>query len=167
MIGTDDNVDMDALRAKYSRPREQLLAEQRTREAQQSMMAPPATAPGVQQAYDRLADIVMCAQCQANGTLKKQYGFRVMDEVCDQCDGEGVIRKGQAKFASAELKQKVKQVEALVETCEDLDELDRLEAALQKRTIDALNAVLRQHEGAPDATPEEAPEEPESAGTVV
>ena len=33
-------------------------------------------------------------------------------QVCDQCDGEGCFVKGQGKKASAELKEKVKQVEA-------------------------------------------------------
>jgi hypothetical protein len=36
----------------------------------------------------------------------------------------------------------VRQVEALIAACEDLDELEALEAALQKRTMAALDAVL-------------------------
>lgn len=156
--GDVDGVDMDALRAKYSRPREQLQAEAAQLDAQRSMTSTHGAKQGAQMgaAYDRLQDIIMCQNCQAMGTLKKQYGFRVIDEVCDQCDGEGVIRKGQAKFASAELRAKVKQVEALVESCEDLVELERLEAALKKRTIPALDAVL----GVAPATGAESTEPP-------
>ena len=57
-----------------------------------------------------------------------------------------------------ELKQKVRQVEAMVAASEDLDELERLEAALKKRTIAALDAVLKT--APPDMTPAAAaPEE--------
>jgi len=140
--GANDDIDMDALRAKYSRPREQILAEQQQKDRQASGAGYAKGAPPAKVGYDSLSDIVMCQACQALGTLKKQYGFRVMDEVCEMCDGEGVIRKGQMKLASDELKKKVRQVEALIEHVDDLDLLERYEAALQKRTIEALNAVL-------------------------
>ena len=67
------------------------------------------------------------------------------------CDGEGVIRKGLAKYASDELKQKVRAVEELVAACEDLDTLERLEDALKKRTVAALDAVLPPAPAAPAA----------------
>lgn len=154
----DDDVDMDALRKKYSRPREELLAE--AQQKQQQGLMPTDKVMGA--VNDRLSDIVMCQNCQAHGTVKKQYGFRVMDEQCEVCGGEGVIRKGLQKYASAELKAKVKQVEALVAACEDLDELERLEAALNKKTIAALDAVLDPGADAPVPAAEE-----EEAGQVV
>ena len=46
-----------------------------------------------------LNEVIMCMACQAHGTVKRQYGFRVIDEVCEQCDGEGCFIKGQGKKA--------------------------------------------------------------------
>ena len=112
-----------------------------------------------QAAYDRLSDIVMCQACQALGLFKKHYGYRVIDEECQTCGGEGVLRKGQAKYASDELKQKVKRVEAMVDECDDIDELERLEAALNKRTLAALDAVLPKAAAAEAAEAEEAAKE--------
>ena len=156
--GVDDDVDLAALKAKYSRPRAEL-----ERELQQTEMGMRGAAAkqgsSMQQSYDKLTDIVMCGNCQAMGTIKKQYGFRVMDEQCSVCDGEGVIRKGQAKLASAELRAKVKRVEAMVGECEDLDELERLEEALKKRTPQALDAVLPKAPEAPPALVDEEEEE--------
>ena len=50
-----------------------------------------------------MADIIMCQACAAQGTVKKQYGYRVIDEQCETCAGEGVVKKGLAKKASDEL----------------------------------------------------------------
>ena len=125
--GGDDMVDMDALRAKYSRPREVLLAEARQAQAQSGLSSGKQEGmAAIAASYDKLQDIVMCQACQALGTVKKQYGYRVIDEQCSMCEGEGVIRKGHAKLASEELKKKVRQVEAMVDECDDLDELERL-----------------------------------------
>jgi len=138
-----DDVDMEKLRAKYSRPREQLIAEAN---AKGYGNAEPNKVFGQS---DALADIIMCQACAAMGTVKKQYGYRVIDEQCETCAGEGVVKKGLAKKASDELKAKCKRVEALVEACEDLDELEKLEEALSKKTAEALDAVLVAYEKAP------------------
>ena len=106
--GGIEGVDMDALRAKYSRPREELAAEQRAKDAANPVRNASGRSEATQAAYDRLSDIVMCQACQALGIVKKHYGYRVIDEECQTCGGEGVLRKGQAKYASDELKQKVR-----------------------------------------------------------
>ena len=157
--GGIEGVDMDALRAKYSRPREELAAEQRAKDAANPVRNASGRSEATQAAYDRLSDIVMCQACQALGIVKKHYGYRVIDEECQTCGGEGVLRKGQAKYASDELKQKVKRVEAMVDECDDIDELERLEAALNKRTLAALDAVLPKAAAAEVAEAEEAAKE--------
>ena len=158
--GGVDDVDMEALRSKYSRPREVVAAEAAQKQTT-ALGGSASDAKAMAEAYDKLSDIVMCQGCQALGTVKKQYGYRVIDEECNLCDGEGVVRKGQAKYASAELKQKVRQVEALVASSEDLDELERLESALKKRTIAALDAVLKTATPPPEPTPTAAAAEEE------
>ena len=35
----------------------------------------------------QLSNVKMCVMCQAMGTVKRQYGFRVMDEQCEACNG--------------------------------------------------------------------------------
>lgn len=65
-------------------------------------------------------------------------------QVCEKCDGEGCFVKGAGKKASAELKDKVRQVERLVADCEELDQLEKLEDALKKGTVAALDAVLKE-----------------------
>ena len=156
-----DDVDMERLRAKYSRPREQLVAEAN---AKGYGNAEPMKAFNQS---DQLADIVMCGQCSAMGTVKKQYGYRVIEEQCETCGGEGVLKKGLAKKASDELKAKCKRVEALVEACEDLDELEKLEEALSKKTAEALDAVLKEYgKGADDDAKEAAEAVDVSAGSA-
>ena len=39
----------------------------------------------------QLSNVKMCVVCQAQGTVKRQYGFRVMDEQCENCNGEGSV----------------------------------------------------------------------------
>ena len=64
----------DRLRAKWSDP-------------QAAAGVPPAASKGgpVQQreGLDKLNNVKMCMQCQAQGMVKRQYGFRVMDERCE------------------------------------------------------------------------------------
>jgi len=142
VMGTapDMDVDMEALRKKYSRPREELVAEAQAKYGPGGM--------GGGNAKDQTAklttEVIMCAMCQAHGVIKKQYGARVIDEVCSHCDGEGCFVKGQKK-ASQDLKDKVREVEALIADCEDLDQLERLDEALKARTIPALDAVLKEY----------------------
>jgi len=132
----DMDIDMEALHKKYSRPREELVAEAQAKFG-------PGGITGAKAAADvKLAkEVIICSSCQAAGTLKKQYGYRVIDEVCADCDGDGCYVKGE-KRAGMELREKVAQVERLVAACEDLDELEALDAALQTRTIKALDEVL-------------------------
>ena len=75
------------------------------------------------------------------------------------CDGEGVLRKGQAKLASDELKRKVKMVEAMIADVDDLAELEHLEAALTKRTVAALDEVLPKSQPPALEAPAAAPAE--------
>ena len=63
--GGIEGVDMDALRAKYSRPREELAAEQRAKDAANPVRNASGRSEATQAAYDRLSDIVMCQACQA------------------------------------------------------------------------------------------------------
>jgi len=130
------DIDIEALRKKYSRPRHELEAEAKAKYGNRGDV--------LSQQEAKMTEVTMCPQCQAAGTIKKQYGFRVIDEVCPNCDGEGCFVKGRGKKASAELKDKVKAVEALVAECEDLDELEKLEAALTKNSMEALDAVLKE-----------------------
>ena len=72
-----DDVDMEALRQKYSRPREQIVAE-----ANAKYGGGAGASEAFQAATEaKMTDVIMCSQCQAHGTIKKQYGFRVLDEV--------------------------------------------------------------------------------------
>jgi len=131
-----DDINTEALRSKYSQPREQLRT-------QVSVQASDGAVSFDPEAEKRLNEIIMCQACQAHGVVKRQYEFRVIDETCEVCGGEGVLKKGMSKDASEELKEKVKRVEDLVANAADLDELERLEAALRTHTIDALDAVLK------------------------
>jgi hypothetical protein len=134
--GSADNIDIDELRKKYSRPRDELRAEA-------ANTCIPELKPEVKQALNAELKhpIIMCQQCQAHGIIKKQYGYRVIDEQCDKCGGEGVIVM-KPKLASEELQEKAARVEAMIDEAESLEELERLEAALKERTISALDSVL-------------------------
>eukprot|EP00325_Prymnesiales_sp_UTEX-LB-985_P023830 CAMPEP_0174719230 /NCGR_PEP_ID=MMETSP1094-20130205/30862_1 /TAXON_ID=156173 /ORGANISM="Chrysochromulina brevifilum, Strain UTEX LB 985" /LENGTH=194 /DNA_ID=CAMNT_0015919501 /DNA_START=56 /DNA_END=640 /DNA_ORIENTATION=- len=134
------DIDMEALRMKYSRPREELVAEANAKFGPGGLSTAPAKTGGKDTTVFS-KEVIICSTCQAHGTLKKQYGFRVIDEVCSACDGEGCFVKGEKK-ASFELRDKVAAVERLIAQCEDLDELEKLDAALQQRTMPALDAVL-------------------------
>lgn len=120
----------DALREKYSRPRDELRAE-----AAAKPVAPSS-------AMTEQSNVIMCQECQASGIIKRQYGYRVIDEQCDTCNGEGMIYRNGCGPAGEELIAKVKRVEELIAVADDLDELDRLEAALKERSLKALDAAL-------------------------
>ena len=85
----------------------------------------------------------ICGVYDARSKLQRKVAM-VIDEVCSHCDGEGCFVKGQKK-ASQDLKDKVREVEALIADCEDLDQLERLDEALKARTIPALDAVLKEY----------------------
>ena len=68
---------------------------------------------------------------QAQGIIKRQYGHRVMDEVCSACDGEGCI-----VTKPPTLEQKTAKVEALIASAESLEDLERYEAALRSGKLD-------------------------------
>merc|ERR1711948_129780 len=90
----------DTLRAKYSQPRDEIVAKS-------ARAAPGKPAQGLSaDANDRLSKVKICSACNANGTIKRQYGYRVMDEVCEKCDGEGCIIEN-PKQASPETMEKI------------------------------------------------------------
>ena len=130
---------MDALREKYSGDRDTLRAEYNaalnTTKSEQAAKVDAVLGKGLPN------PVIMCQACQAHGTVKVQYGYRVMDEQCKVCNGEGMIIQ-KPKVASEELQEKVARVEALILEVEDLEDLERYEAALKERTIQALDAVL-------------------------
>ena len=70
----------------------------------------------------------MCIMCQAQGTVKRQYGFRVMDEQCENCNGEGCIITRPPSTAD-----KIAKVEALIANATDLESLQRC-ACTSKRS---------------------------------
>ena len=78
----------------------------------------------------------MCATCQAHGIVKVQYGYRVMDQVCETCKGEGVLVNGKpiehagvdADSDPGNRRRRLERLIELIERCDDLDELERLEA---------------------------------------
>ena len=128
------DIDIEKLRKKYSRPRADLQAEA-SRDVRRDVLS---------SSEQKMTEVTMCQACQAHGTVQRQYGFRVLTEVCDQCNGEGCFIKGQGKLASMELKEKVAKVEELIAACEDIDELEELETALKDKTMVKLDAVLKE-----------------------
>jgi len=134
-----DNIDIEKLRAKYSGDRNQLREDYEAAARMKQSNVPANMDLGM--GKDLPNPVVMCQACQALGTIKKQYGYRVMEEVCERCGGEGMIIQ-KPKVASEELLEKVARVEALIGEADSLEELERLEEALKERTINALDAVL-------------------------
>ena len=132
-------VDVEALRQKYSGDRDKLRSDYNT-EAKAMKSVETAKMDAVM-GKELPYPVIMCQACQAHGIVKKQYGYRVMDEQCEQCGGEGMIIQ-KPKLASEELQEKVARVEALIVEVDSLEDLERYEAALKERTIQALNAVL-------------------------
>jgi len=74
---------------------------------------------------------------QAQGIIKRQYGHRVMDEVCEACNGEGCI-----VTKPPTLEQKIASLEALIASAESLEDLERYEAALRSGKLD--DVLLKQ-----------------------
>ena len=96
--------EMDQLREKYG-------AHQRARDArsgdardaeEEAIRAAQAEADAefrarpVATAEDRAArrSVVACFACQGQRTIKEEYNHRVMERMCDRCDGEGVLVDG-------------------------------------------------------------------------
>ena len=69
----------EELKAKWSRPRAEIEAD--------LARNPPAPNSALQAAQE-LPSVRICPDCQAHGVRKVQYGYRVMDEVCDRCEGD-------------------------------------------------------------------------------
>ncbi|KAG8465149.1 hypothetical protein KFE25_012512 [Diacronema lutheri] len=116
-------MEYDDLLAKYSRPgaMAQLAVEQAGVPRHNSV------------AEDKLSKIRICGTCQAMGHVTKQYGYRVLQERCTECDGEGLIGAKQPTDAlSAEhaRKQRITQLEAAIREAESLEALEQLEAEL-------------------------------------
>ena len=115
----------DELREKYSRP-------------QALPVAPRASETST------LDSVKICPTCQAQGLIKQQYGYRVMDLVCPTCDGEGCIVSGRQKRAAATERQRL---EAAINSCTDLDVLDKLEAAMRSNDPALVEGVLAKLDG--------------------
>lgn len=67
------------------------------------------------------------------GYVTKQYGFRVLQEKCTACDGEGLLgTKEPADELTVEhkRKQRITQIEAAIKQADSLEELETLEAEL-------------------------------------
>jgi len=136
---TESDIDVDALRKKYSGDRDGLRKEYDDA-VQMKKSNVPEHMEGMP-SEKGMTPVIMCQACQALGPVKKQYGYRVMDEVCEKCNGEGMIVQ-KPKLASEELQEKIARVEAMILEADTLEELGRLEKALKERTIKALDAVL-------------------------
>eukprot|EP00320_Phaeocystis_rex_P021361 CAMPEP_0119081958 /NCGR_PEP_ID=MMETSP1178-20130426/119102_1 /TAXON_ID=33656 /ORGANISM="unid sp, Strain CCMP2000" /LENGTH=141 /DNA_ID=CAMNT_0007064697 /DNA_START=32 /DNA_END=457 /DNA_ORIENTATION=- len=119
----------DRLRAKWSKPRaaatEQGSANEPTPAVSKDQRA------RINAGLDKLNSVKMCMQCQAQGIVKRQYGHRVMDEVCGACDGEGCIVTRPPSTA-----EKIARVEALVAGATNLECLQRYEDALRTGNLD-------------------------------
>ena len=136
----------EELRAKWSRPREEIEADLKRNPPQPNKALAAA---------NELPSMRICPDCQAHGVRKVQYGFRVMDEVCERCGGEGVLAppkpepeldddgaEPEPPPLDDEAAAKVAQVEALVAKATSLDELERLEAALRSGNLDSVLGVV-------------------------
>ena len=72
----------EELKAKWSRPRAEIEAD--------LARNPPAPNSALQAAQE-LPSVRICPDCQAHGVRTVQYGYRVRDEVCDRCEGDGYL----------------------------------------------------------------------------
>merc|ERR1719152_645440 len=127
--GAAGDIDVEALRRKYSQPREVLQAQMKGKGTSPETSL-PASVTG-----ELPVPVHICRHCQAAGIVKKQYGFRVIDEQCEACQGEGVIVH-RPKPATADFVAKIEKVEELVQHASSLSELDELEAALRSGNLD-------------------------------
>ena len=127
MAVAENQMDEEArLRAKWSRP-------DAVEQAQKDQAQIPAYSKQQQVQLDKLASVKICVQCQAQGIIKRQYGHRVMDEVCAACDGEGCITTKPLTTA-----EKIAKVEALIANAQDLESLQRYEDALRSGELDTV-----------------------------
>ena len=116
----------EELKAKWSRPRAEIEAD--------LARNPPAPNSALQAAQE-LPSVRICPDCQAHGVRKVQYGYRVMDQVCETCKGEGVLVNGKpiehagvdADSDPGNRRRRLERLIELIERCDDLDELERLE----------------------------------------
>ena len=124
----------DRLRAKWSDPAAAAAAGA-------PKVRVPGSADGVgvdKDPLQQLSNVKMCMMCQAQGTVKRQYGFRVMDEQCENCNGEGCIITRPPSTAD-----KIAKVEALIASATDLDSLQRYEDALLTGKLDECLTAAR------------------------
>lgn len=123
------DLDYEKLRAKYNAPgfKEKLLSDAA---AEQSAPSKPAAG----RTPDAISQIRICQTCNAMGYVTKSYGFRVLQEGCTTCGGEGLIgtKKPSADSTSEHmLKQRITQLEAAITAADSLEELETLEAELR------------------------------------
>lgn len=120
-----DDVDIDALREKYSRPgiREEL-----------AKSIPRATAEAREGGADGASRIRICDGCQATGYVQKEYNHRVIQECCRKCCGEGLLGTTQVTAQRAhehERRQRIAELLAAVNSTTSVDELDLIEKELR------------------------------------
>merc|ERR1711948_1863 len=130
----------DELRAKWSDPAVR----------QQEASKPKPTDTVSSDTEDKLSRVKICSACQAQGIIKVQSGYRVLDVVCEKCEGEGCIitpppggtdsRADKNAGTANAIKhnstaEKIGRIEQLIEQAEDLDVLEKLEAALRSGNL--------------------------------
>jgi hypothetical protein len=121
------DLDYEKLRAKYSTPgfKEKLISDAA---AENSAPAKLGGSP------DAISQIRICQACNAMGYVTKTYGFRVLQEGCTACGGEGLIGTKQPSADSTSehmLKQRITQLEAAIAAADSLEELETLESELR------------------------------------
>mmetsp|Transcript_13015 Transcript_13015/g.33919 ORF Transcript_13015/g.33919 Transcript_13015/m.33919 type:complete len:128 (+) Transcript_13015:118-501(+) len=119
---SESEVDVDALRAKYSQPgyREQLVKE--------------GLGSGTGGSTVELSKIRICQRCQATGYVQREYNYRVLQEQCPDCGGEGLLGTNQPSdeiTRDAARRQRITQLEAAIASADTIEELDKLETELK------------------------------------
>jgi DnaJ-class molecular chaperone len=127
MTAVEVDGEYDRLRAKYAEPG--YHAQLRSKDSGNAAPRQPGGA-----SEDKLSKIRICGSCQAMGYVTKQYGYRVLQECCPECNGEGLLGTTQpadATTADHARRQRITQLEASIASADSLDELEKLEAELR------------------------------------
>jgi hypothetical protein len=127
----------EELRAKWSQPKPML---------QDARRPDGAAAPG--KVSEGLNRVKVCPGCHAQGTVKIQSGFRVMDQVCEMCGGEGCLVDGKrtvdpVEKAKREEDAKLARVVSMLAEIEDVSVLDAVEAKLRAMDVDGALALVQ------------------------
>lgn len=127
----------EQLRAKWSQPKPMLEDARKVHGT--------AAAEKVSEGLDR---VKVCPGCHAQGTIKTQSGFRVMDQVCEMCGGEGCLVDGKKPMDPVEKArkkedEKLARVVSLLAEIEDVEVLDAVEAKLRAMDVDGALALAQ------------------------